>query len=289
MIKLTENYIQLLGSEQAETLVNFFNEIENGVYNKNKTIEVKLKTLRYPLILRCIRADMQSFINTFVDVYLEKKAYINDAEFVIDAGANIGYTAVLYANWWPNATIVSLEVDEENYELTLLNTKYYHNIKVKHAALWQNNSKLKIEAGQEDGFVVKEIKGENVLKENLTKGVTVDDIMFEFKATKIDFLKMNIEGSEKEVFEKNYENWLPKTKCMLIELHDGKNAGCAKAVFTTTNKYNFAVADTANYGILFCEEKTYRTWYANWYKQNIYQPNINKQRFPEFYLDKETT
>ncbi len=281
-------YLQLLGKTQSEIIFSFFNEIENGIYNKSKTIELNLNNLKHPITLRCIRADMQSFINTFIDPYLELKPYFENTKFVIDAGANIGYTAALYANWWPNATIVSVEPDTENYDLTLQNTKHYSNVKVINAGLWYNNALLKIEAGQEDGFVVREvINTKNVESQNLTQGITIDNIMQQYNVAEIDFLKMNIEGSEKEIFTYNYKNWLPKTKAMLIELHDGKNQGCAKAVFSTTNQYNFAVAETANYGVLFCQEKTYREWYASWYKHNIYTPNINKDRFPEFYLDKE--
>jgi hypothetical protein len=53
------------------------------------------------------------------------------------------------------------------------------------------------------------------------------------------------------------------------------------------NKYNFSVAETAPYGILFVKEKPYREWYAKWYREEIYIPNINKKRFPGFYLDEE--
>jgi hypothetical protein len=74
---------------------------------------------------------------------------------------------------------------------------------------------------------------------------------------------------------------------MLIELHDGKNAGCSRTVFCKVNKYNFSVAETAPYGILFVKEKPYREWYAKWYREEIYIPNINKKRFPGFYLDEE--
>ncbi|MCA0430774.1 MAG: FkbM family methyltransferase [Bacteroidetes bacterium] len=278
-------YNSLLGNEQTVQLISFFQKIENGVYNKNETLSVKLTNLIHPIKLRCIRADMQSFINTFIDPYLELKPYFENINFVIDAGANIGYTACLYANWWPNAQIISLEADKENYDLAVENLKYYPNVQVKHAALWSTNSKLKIEAGQEDGFVVKEIDNNTFLNENITIGVDIDTILKENNCSKIDFLKMNIEGSEKALFTKNYENWLPNTTNMLIELHDGKEAGCAKTVFNTINKYDFAVAETANYGILFCKEKIYRTWYAKWYKETIYIPNINKNRFPEFYLD----
>jgi hypothetical protein len=74
---------------------------------------------------------------------------------------------------------------------------------------------------------------------------------------------------------------------MLIELHDGKNAGCAKTVFSVAMQHPFAVAETAPYGVLFVRENIYRKWYADWYREQIYKPNISKDRFPEFYLDTE--
>jgi FkbM family methyltransferase len=279
-------YVDLLGKEQTLKMIALFNEIENGKYNKNEIHTFNVKGLRHQIHLRAIRADIQSFVNTFIEPYLEKKPYLADAQFVIDAGANIGYTAVLYANWWPNSKIVSIEPDLENYNLTKTNTRFYSNIEVIHGAVWNKKANLKIEAGQEDGFVVREVQNTNgIAHENLTTGYTLDELLERYKATNIDFLKMNVEGSEKEVFEENYTNWLPKTKAMLIELHDGKNAGCSKVVFNTVNKYEFAVAETANYGILFVEQTKYRTWYAKWYKEEIYKPNINKSRFPTFYLD----
>lgn len=282
-------YIELLGPSQAKTILKLFSEIENGKYNKKELHSFEVQGLAKPITMRAIRADMQSFVNTFIDPYLTKKAYLDEATFVIDAGANIGYTAVLFANWWPNCKIISIEADKENYELTKLNTAAYPNITVLHAGLWNKEAQLKIEAGQEDGFVVRELDAftTHINSENLTIGLSIDTLLKNYNASQIDFLKMNIEGSEKEIFSENYQAWLPKTKAMLIELHDGKNAGCSKSVFSTTNKYSFAVAETAGYGVLFVEEKTYRAWYAQWYREEIYKPNIDKSRFPEFYLDKE--
>lgn len=282
-------YIELLGKEQAISLLNLFSEIELGKYDKNEIHTIQLKGMMHPFYIRAIRADMQSFINTFIDPYLEQKPYLQDARCVIDAGANIGYTAILFANWWPNCKIISIEPDKENYELTVRNTAAYSNIIVVHGGLWNKEASLQIEAGQEDGFVVREVLGNErtVTPENLSKGISIEQLMEEYHISEIDFLKMNIEGSEKEVFSKNYEYWLPKTKAMLIELHDGKNAGCSSTVFKTTNQYNFAVTETAPYGVLFTKETVYRDWYAKWYKEEIYKPNINKDRFPRFYLDKE--
>lgn len=282
-------YLDLLGKEQALELLGMFAEIESGKYDKKEIHSFKLNGIAHPIHLRAIRADMQSFVNTFIDPYLTKKPYLADSKFVIDAGANIGFTAVLFANWWPGCKIISIEPDRENYELTVKNTSAYPGISVLHGALWNKEARLKIEAGQEDGFVVREIDGDvaHVKSENLTLGISIDQLMMKFNARAIDFLKMNIEGSEKEVFSENYRTWLPQTKAMLIELHDGKNAGCSKAVFSATNEFDFAVAETAPCGVLFVKEQVYRKWYADWYREEIYKPNINKDRFPEFYLDKE--
>lgn len=282
-------YQELLGKEQAIKLLDLFSEIEKGKYNKEEIHSVQLNGIAHPFSIRAIRADMQSFINTFVDPYLEQKPYIQEAQFVIDAGANIGYTAILFANWWPEARIISIEPDLENYELTVRNTEAYPNISVIHGGLWNKATSLKIEAGQEDGFVVREIDSEQkvVSNENFTQGISVEQVLKRYGASQVDFLKMNIEGSEKEVFSSNYESWLPRTKAMLIELHDGKNAGCSKSVFSTVNRFDFAIAETAGYGVLFIKEAIYRDWYAKWYREEIYLPSINKSRFPHFYLDQK--
>lgn len=285
--KPTSVYLELLGKEQALKLLALFSEIEAGKYNKEEVHGLRLKGFPHPLFLRAIRADMQSFINTFIDPYLEKKPYLPAAETVIDAGANIGYTAALFASWWPESTIISLEPDRENYELALRNTGSYPNIHVVHAALWNKEARLSIEAGQEDGFVVRESTAGETKAENATEGISLPRLLKQFGKSHIDFLKLNVEGSEKEIFSEGYKAWLPETRAMLVELHDGKNPGCSSAVFSAVQHFHFAVAETAAYGILFVKEQAYRSWYAKWYKESIYRPNINKERFPEFYLDRE--
>lgn len=121
----------------------------------------------------------------------------------------------------------------------------------------------------------------------MTRGFSIPQLLKRFGKNRIDFLKLNVEGSEKEIFSEGYQDWLPQTGSILVELHDGKNPGSSRAVFSAMQNTHFAVAETAAYGILFVKERAYRTWYTNWYKESIYQPNIDKERFPEFYLDRE--
>jgi hypothetical protein len=57
--------------------------------------------------------------------------------------------------------------------------------------------------------------------------------------TTLDVLKLDIEGSEKEVFEKNVEEWLPRTKMLIVEVHDNMRKGASKALFAAISKYDF--------------------------------------------------
>ena len=74
--------------------------------------------------------------------------------------------------------------------------------------------------------------------------------MQQFNMPHIDVLKLDIEGSEKEVFEENFEKWLPLTKVLIIELHDEMKKGCSRAVFNAMNKFDFSF-DTKGENIIF--------------------------------------
>jgi hypothetical protein len=57
-------------------------------------------------------------------------------------------------------------------------------------------------------------------------------------------LKIDIEGGKNNCLKVN-ENWLPKTKCIIIELHDGSTKGSSK-VFKAISKYDFSYFNSEN-------------------------------------------
>ena len=69
----------------------------------------------------------------------------------------------------------------------------------------------------------------------------------------IDILKLDVEGAEKEIFSSNYEDWLPKTKVLIIELHDRMRKGCSKVVFSAISEYNFSL-DISGENLVFTKE-----------------------------------
>jgi predicted RNA methylase len=66
-------------------------------------------------------------------------------QLIIDAGANIGLSAITLASRWPDATIVCLEIDPANLELLRRNTSAWPRIQVVPKGLWRRAARLKVE------------------------------------------------------------------------------------------------------------------------------------------------
>lgn len=87
------------------------------------TLEIRLRSLPHSLTIRPTKADTLVLWQTFgvrqCDV---KLPYI--PKVIIDAGANIGATAIFFALKYPFAQIISVEPDGWNCALARVNTAY---------------------------------------------------------------------------------------------------------------------------------------------------------------------
>lgn len=179
---------------------------------------------------------------TFKQVFLEGQ-YNIDIPFmpstIIDGGANIGLASVYFSHRYPSVSIVAVEPSQENYTVVEKNIVNYSNVKAKLGGIWNDNKHLIIvNANDNDNsFMVEEVDASTP---GSIAAYSIGSIMEEMNWSTIDILKLDIEGSEKEVFEKNYDSWLPHTKMIIIEVHDHMRKGAAKSVFTAINKYNFS-------------------------------------------------
>ncbi len=68
-------------------------------------------------------------------------------------------------------------------------------------------------------------------------GITVDKIMKDFNLKKIDILKIDIEGAEKEVFQ-DTSFWIKKVNSIVIELHEDLKPGCSRSFYNGTNGFD---------------------------------------------------
>ena len=203
-----------------------------------------LPGLNQPIYFRPRSVDVHTFREIFLrNEYDIKLPSTNSPTVIIDAGANIGFTTLFFAKKYPMATIFSLEPNQENFELLTRNTSRYPNIKPIQAALWDKIGTIEIldNGYGARGFIVEETQGKERSANAIEsmKAITLESLVQEFKLNSIDILKMDIEGSEKEVFSGNYETWLSITKCLIIELHDRMKEGCSQSVFKALSQYDF--------------------------------------------------
>lgn len=205
-----------------------------------KTGKISIPGLNQPVYFRPKSSD----VHTFREIFLREEYAIKLPDnvipkIIIDAGANIGFTTLFFAKCYPTARIISLEPDQKNFELLKKNTLGYPNITPILAALWNKKGTIEI---MDRGYGVRGFMVENSNSTNTVASMsstTLAELILEYKIQTIDILKMDIEGSEKEVFSVDTEKWLPITKCLVIELHDRMKPGCSQAVFNALSHYNF--------------------------------------------------
>lgn len=216
-----------------------------GLYTNlklNRVNPVKVPGIAQPVYLRRGTSDLAIFDQVFLlgeyDI-----AFPYQPDVIVDAGANVGLFAVLMKNRFPEAKIVCIEPDPDNYELLEKNLEAYSNVELIHAGLWCSNTRLSIVDKYEEGHSALAVEQDETTGN--IPAITMDKVISDFSLSKIDLLKIDIETSEKELFSKNYEQWLPRVRTIVIELHDWLREGCSKTFFDAIDRkfvsYSYSV------------------------------------------------
>jgi FkbM family methyltransferase len=136
---------------------------------------------------------------------------------IIDAGANIGASAIWFASLFPSAKILAVEPDPINANLCTINCKRYSNVSVIEAAIGSvpGNARLVRPDTMSWSIQIERSDGEGSVQ--LT---TVDELLSPFASTGVLFIaKIDIEGFERDLFS-SATQWLADVAAVIIELHD---------------------------------------------------------------------
>jgi FkbM family methyltransferase len=162
---------------------------------------------------------------------------------LIDAGANVGYSSVyLELNLRPDyeLKIVPIEPSTENINILKLNFGE-HQIStdlIENAGLYNKTCFLEMVKEFRDGkdwsIQVKEVNYETSLR-----AIQIGDVVDKNQWKVIDFLKIDIEGAERFLFnDSGYENsFLPIVKLISIEIH--KEYDISEKIFSSLKDNNF--------------------------------------------------
>jgi FkbM family methyltransferase len=190
--------------------------------------------VKHPVFIRVGSTDTAVFRQIFVERHYDLMI-TEQPNVIVDAGANIGLSAVFFANKYPKALIVAIEPEEANFTLLKKNTSPYPQIKPIRAAVWRESCQINlIDPGSgSHGFQVVETTALDAHQRAVVQAITLDDLYTQMNFSFIDILKIDIEGSEKEVFETSAK-WISKVGVIMAELHDQIKEGCSRAFAEAT-------------------------------------------------------
>jgi FkbM family methyltransferase len=203
------------------------------IYGKSKygrqEYRLTVPGLRGPILLRGKTSDRLTFQKIFVD-----GEYLFDLDFtprvILDGGANVGYSSLFFAQLFPQALIIAVEPEADNFRLLTQNTAAYSNIRPIQKALWPRRTNLVIEnpSGEPYAFRVRESATTEV---GAIPTATIEQLLHEAGVEWLDLLKLDVEGAEKELFEDPArDRWLGRTRALILEPHDWFKPGCTRAV-----------------------------------------------------------
>lgn len=200
--------------------------------SRNKVISIQLPTLAHPIWVRNKSSDeftmQQIFLFGEYDFAVEKAPTT-----ILDAGANIGLAAVYFANRFPDATIICLEPEHGNFELLKKNIAPYPNLVAVQAGLWWKTTFLQVKDNGWGnwGFTVEECAPGTP---GAIQAYSVADVLKKFSLPGADMIKIDIEGSEKQVLEApDVHDWVSKCHTLVVEHHDRMVADSSASLFVS--------------------------------------------------------
>jgi FkbM family methyltransferase len=140
-------------------------------------------------------ADAATFLHGYEEIFDQEIYKFNatsNAPNIIDCGSNIGLSVVYFKRLYPNARVTAFEPDKNIAQTLKKNIESFKlsNIEVNEKAIWINNNGIEFQ--QEGGFsgrIPKPGDTENIVKVPTKR---LKDLLI----SKVDFLKMDIEGAE---------------------------------------------------------------------------------------------
>jgi len=162
---------------------------------------------------------------------------LDSPKTVIDGGANIGLAAAYFLNRYPSARTISVEPFQGSIELCRKNLNpYAQRATVLHGAIWPDEGSVCLDPHGD--WVNNRVRRSRPGEDGSVKAFTMESLI-SLSGGSVDLLKLDVEGSEKEIFGPGAGEWLPKVRNILIELH---GPDCADRFFGAVASYEYEMS-----------------------------------------------
>lgn len=226
----------LLFIEKIGFVPTFLYFIQRIILRKDSLIKMRIPSVKNTIYLRNKSYDTHIFNQIFIKeemVFIKLKNHCINT--IIDAGANIGLFTIYIKNKFPDSSILSIEPSIKNFEILKKNIEGYENISIIHGALMGTDKMVSISNPLENyaSFQVAENFNSNC--------INAYSLLYFLQLPgfeKIDLVKMDIEGSERDVFDHIEEEVLNKISALAIEIHEHLNPGTYTLILNKLKEFN---------------------------------------------------
>jgi FkbM family methyltransferase len=165
---------------------------------------------------------------------------VRSPRWIVDLGANVGYSSAYFLSCFPTARVIAVEPDPDNCKLCRRNlAEYGERARVVSGAAWSTRARLVLSRGTfADGreWATQVFAGED--GEGLVEGYDMPSLLEMTGGERIDILKVDIERSELDLFGDRSTSWLRSVGNICIELH---GADCEKVFFEALRGFDYVV------------------------------------------------
>ncbi|MEI8289506.1 MAG: FkbM family methyltransferase [Verrucomicrobiota bacterium] len=151
------------------------------------------------------------------------------APTVVDVGANVGYFSLWWLSRFPRSQVIAVEPMPNNFALLARNKALNPDkiFKVVNCAMRNQAGHIILNFDQSDSFTTSasvrktDVSGGNEIS---VKAISLAQLIADFGLKRIDFLKLDCEGSEYDILYNCDETILRSIRCIAMETHQGAEA-----------------------------------------------------------------
>lgn len=170
------------------------------------------------LVTRQYRLDQTPHGTEIADRY-HRLVSANRPPLIIDAGANIGLSALFFHRLFPQARILCIEPDADNLDLLRTNTAPLGDrVEVLQGAVWDRQEQLRI-LDPAAGSSAIEVSTSTAARGNTVTVHTIDELLARHPGHKPFIIKLDIEGAQEFLFRSNTA-WIDRFDLIILELDD---------------------------------------------------------------------
>jgi len=224
-------------------------------YNVNNNTILRFRVNTY---------DKISFLETWKSkTYIGSDFKIKEDDIVVDIGAYIGTFSVLASRKCKKGKVIAFEPNKENYSILTENIKInkLNNIKINNQAVTNIEGKKSLYLSNLN-FAAHSIYGADSKKSIVVNSTNLKNILKKNKVNRINYLKIDAEGSEYDILLNASPSILSKIDKIVIEYHD---------YFKHGHNYNELVS--------YLEDNGFRVKVCgNWFIRKIFRTGILKAK-----------